>query len=482
MGRLMKNPLIRLVCVLVLGVGAFVVWWGTAPDDEVEALAGPGNMEAIEPERNPADLAKPLVDQVEQDSPAEPEAVETEPVSLAEREAIAAHDPVKITGRVVDVATGEGVADCWISLVSGFRAEAWKSIVPFGLDKEGDLGVLIQVQTDAEGRFAVEVPHGELKGEASVFLAAADGWAEIESPVELLPQEVLFGADLQLEVKAWPPPSAGNITGWLRTERGSFLEGTVPRKDHILLDLVSTELPAIEIRATLEPQTDDQGGVTFSFLFEDVPEGNYQLTLSSLSNYRWAPTSLRVAPPASGLEFLRFDLDDVVPLVFEVFDATSREPITDFEVRHIKQTNSAEHGVLLHTGPLELDQFPRDEAFVWSLEADGYAVAYGDEGAFTEVDGKRIARVALKPGWSTRFLVMGGPEGTRPQPVESADVSVDGVLLGRTDQNGTLDVVLETEPELVNIDYPEWNISMSLTPERRRSNVTPVILLEPKRD
>lgn len=479
----MKNPLIWLVLALVLGGG--LLWLGGDGTDLSDPLAMSELPETRAAEAEPANLAEPeevLVETAVSDS-SEPVVLDAELEASPLREAIAAHRPVEIAGRVVDVATGAGVGGCWVSLTSGRRLEAWREAAFFLTDDEdGDLGVLEQVETDEEGRFAIVVDHGALNGEAAVFLAAATGWAAVTERRDLLPQEIQSGADLLLKVKTWPPPVAGNISGVLRTETGSFPEGAIPRTDHILLDLVSDELPAIEMRAVLEPHKDDLGGVTFSFLFEDVPEGNYELTLSSLGNYRWAPTSLRVAPPASNIEFLRFDLDGAVPLIFEVTDAETGEPVADFEARHIKQTNSAEHGVLLHTGPIESEQFPRDQAFVWSVEADGYAVAYGDQGAFEERDGKRVARIRLNPGWSTRFLVMGGPDGTRPQPLAGAEIRIDGDVAGRTDENGGLVVVMDAEPSEIEVRYLDWKSAAGVSTSRRRSNVTPVILVEPSRD
>lgn len=471
----MKNPLIWIAFVFVLGG----VWlcFGGADASETEPLAAADLPQARRAEFELVNLVEPIEPVVEQ------AAAVAALHSTLEREAIAAHDPVRITGRVVDVATGAGVAGCWVTLVSGPRARIWRdSNFRATGDNEGDIGALEQFETEANGRFEFVLEYGELEGDVSVFLAAAASWAALVGHRDLLPQEVLFGAELLFEVKRWPPPVAGNISGWLRTETGSFPEGAVPRTDHILLDLVSDKLPAIELRAVLEPHKDDVGGITFSFLFEDVPEGNYELTLSSLGNYRWSPTSQRVAPPVSNLEFLRFDLDAVLPLVFEVTDAETGEPVLAFEARHIKQTNSAEHGVLLHTGPIESEQFPRDLAFVWSVEAAGYAVAYGDQSAFEEREGKRVAHVALKRGWSTRFLVMGGPQGSRPQPLAGAEIEIDGEVAGHTDGNGGLVVSLDVEPEQVAVRYLDWEAVEGVATEKRRSNVTPVILSEPSRD
>ena len=189
-----------------------------------------------------------------------------------------------------------------------------------------------------------------------------------------------------------------------------------------------------------------------------------------------------VVPPKSGLEFLRYDLDEGLPLAFEVFDHESGEAIEVYEARHIKQTNSAEHGILLHTGPIETERFPRDMPFTWSVEADGYSVVYGDERAFEDEKKRRVARVELKPGWSTRFLIMGGKRGTRPQPLAGADVYLNLNFAGRTDANGGVSVYAEKEPESIEVRYFDWEVAEAISLEKRRSNVTPVMIFEPARD
>jgi hypothetical protein len=308
------------------------------------------------------------------------------------------------------------------------------------------------------------------------------GWHVLESHQDLSLAALLNEAEVLFHAKQWPPPVAGDVRGWLRSESGSFPANTIPRTDHLLLDLVSTALPAIERRAEIERVENEDGTVELGFQFKDVPEGEYNLTLSSLGHYRWTPTSLLVVPPMEGIVFLRYDLDEVLPLEFLVVDAETHEEIADFEARHIKQTNSDEHGVLLHTGPLEGEQFPLDQPFTWSVEADGYAVAYGNESAFEVVEGRRRALVELQPGWSTRFLIMGGEKGGRPRPLPGADIYLDGEFIGRSGPNGGLVVHRDEPPGSAAVRYLDWEPMNAITLVKRRSNVTPVVMAEPERD
>lgn len=480
----MRSFPLLTTCALVLIGFALLAWLNFGSGESVDPLVAGHPAESTQPERDPADLARPA-DEVAEPA-VEPVPVETPGDEVAKtsipREAIAGEKWIVVQGRVIDLATGAGLAGCAISLVSDERARIWSSRDFFPSSADQPLaGVLLQTETEADGRFEFELRAGEMQADALVYLGTPEGWVALDDSHVLLPQEILFGCDLQFEAKPWPPPSAGDISGWLRAEKGSFPADAVPRRDHILLDLASTELPAINLRATLEPLVDEEGGVTFRFLFEDVPAGEYELTLSSLGNYRWDPSSLRVAPPTTGLEFLRFDLDEVVPLQFEIYDLATNEAIEDFEARHIKITASEEHGLLLHTGPIEASQFPRDQAFLWSVEAAGYAVAYGDEAAFTEEkDGRRVARIGLKTGWSARLLLMGGPRGSRPRAVAGGEVYLDGEFVGRSDSNGGLVVYAKEAPVELTARYPGSSESFWGLVEKRRSNVTPIVMTEPE--
>lgn len=480
----MRNPLAWLMLALLVGGLTFVLWDQSAiPTDPI----GSGQAEEEEEEkRAPADLATPEPEVSEpEEAPIEAETVplDVEPESGVAREAIKSKAPISVTGRVVDRDTGQGIPACWASLVCGQRLEAWSApFIVSELDESRPPGALLQIETDEEGRFQFKIAPDELESACSIFVTGAIGYHVENSPQPLSAASLLNGEEVLFEAKVWPPPVAGNISGWLRTENGGFPANAMPRTNHILIDIVSTALPAIERRADIERVEESDGSVIFKFVFKDVPEGEYNLTLSSLGNYRWAPTSMRVVPPRAGIEFMRYDLDEAPELVFEVFDAETEQPIEGFEARHIKQTNSDEHGVLLHTGPLEGEQFPLDQPFRWSVEADGYAVAYGDESAFEMRDGKRVARVVLSPGWSTRFLIMGGSKGTRPRPLPGVDVYLDDEFVGRSGPEGGLVVSMQEEPSTVEVRYLDWEPMQPISLMKRRSNVIPVVLAEPERE
>jgi hypothetical protein len=335
-------------------------------------------------------------------------------------------------------------------------------------------------QADGRGRFRFEVRDA---GATHVAVEPPEGWNTRRPKVALPPIAPGGSADVTLELLPWPPPVAGDIRGILQSEVGAWSADDLPTVDSVVLDLVSTSEPRIRMRATIEAQADESGGRWLSFTFADVPRGEYELTLSSLDSYRWYPVSTFVSPPAEGIAFLRYDLDRTLPLAFRVLDAATGEPIERYTVRHLKTTVSDDNGVLLHTGPLEPDAFPVDAGFEWSLWADGYAPAFGDETSFAIEGERRVAEVRLARGWGARFLVLGG-RGTK-RPVQGATILLDGEIAGTTRDDGTLDVRRAGPPDAVGVRYLDWTLTHDpleplngRTPERR-GQVIPVLLEPP---
>ena len=457
------KSIVAIVAVAVLGV---LVWTYMGQADEAP-LAGlePTRVEEARTPHVPANLERPIDEVVAAPQESlEPDSVDEQDTAPAPaREVVPGSEYFEVRGDVHHEHTNAPVPE-------------------FSVTLERDGEIVDAMQSDDQGAF--EFTFRDFAPER--FQLRVDpplGWVVKEPLQSIESHHVDAGTRFAFAAKQWPPPIAGDISGWLRAEKGSFSQGTIPRTNHLVLDLVSTEHPPIKRRGNIERTEDARGTVLFVFRFEDVPEGEYNLTLSSLGNYRWEPTSVLVSPPASSIEFLRYDLDQALPVVFRVFDAKSREPIEDFDARHIKQTNSEEHGVFLHTGPLESEQFPLDMPFDWSVEADGYATAYGDESAFTIEDGSRVADVYLARGWSTRFLVMGGMPHTRP--LSGADIVLDGEVVGRTGPDGGLNVSREEAPGSVEVRYFGWTLAKPISivegvNSRSRSRVTPVLLKEPE--
>lgn len=297
-----------------------------------------------------------------------------------------------------------------------------------------------------------------------------EGWRVASGAGELAPRQLNGHRALDVLLERVTTEVAGDIHGYLLSESGEWTSKSVPQSRSVLLDLVPTQEPRISTRGEITPIVDAEGRTTIEFLFKDVAPGEYELTLSALDGFRWAPQSLRVSPPADGLTFVRYDKDRTLPLVFEVFDAKTREPIKAFSARSVKLTPSNGNGVFLHAAPISIregaeleerdgvvvetgamrtGEYALNEPMEWVVNADGYAPAYGDESAFTQYPDKRVAQVYLTRDWATRVVALARDPAARL--AAGAEVLLDGRSVGRTRDDGTLIVRAESAPERVEV-------------------------------
>ena len=309
---------------------------------------------------------------------------------------------------------------------------------------------LCRIESDAQGQFRTP----QLAEEAL--------WMRVEPPDGLLcdtPRVELNGRRNEIVVPLHRDPKtlAGAIRGELLREGGPWTRETLPKQGSVMLDLVPASGAKWSRRADLTSEFDAQGGAHLRFAFESLPKGEYELTLSSLSAWRWNPTSLRVTAPIDNVTFLRYDLDKSSQLVFKVSDRASGERIEKFDVRALALTPSQDNGVFLHTGPLETANVPDDARFSWSLSAEGYQPAFGDESAFVRHGGERIAEIALERGWATKLLVLVRDPAAKPGV--HAQVELDGRSAGFTGEDGMLAVTAQKAPDRIVVRLPGWRMT-----------------------
>ncbi len=325
----------------------------------------------------------------------------------------------------------------------GWRLGAGPVAASSALERQRALEPPPRAQSHAE---ALEVPERESTGER--LAGTSEAFAQADHRGDGPPGRVLE-ADVE-------EPLAGAIRGELLREGGPWTEATLPKPGSVLLDLVPSAGPKHSRRAQLASEPDGRGGLRLRFEFASLPRGEYELTLSSLSTWRWNPTSLRVSPPIDNITFLRYDLDRCSPLVFRVTDRSSGAPIEHFDLRALRLTPSQDNGVFLHTGPLETAAVPDDLRFQWSLWAEGYRPVFGDENSFERRNGARVAEIALDRGWATKALVLMRDPSLKP--ALRVEVLCDGRSIGFTGEDGMLALAAEKPPERIEVRLPGWKM------------------------
>jgi hypothetical protein len=264
--------------------------------------------------------------------------------------------------------------------------------------------------------------------------------------------------------------AAGSIRGRLDLGAGTDFKDSVVRlraRDGRSFDRL------VDVRARGEVVNFSRGalrmGEPFAFKFEDVPAGDYELSVVPFDGSSWVPNSLRISPPANDLVFTRMDTP-TEELVFRVTDAESGAPIkevfTQFHSPPIWYPGATRHR------PGEPLVVKLDGAFRWNLHAPGYALASGDQDDFEPRGaGRREAVVHLERGWGARLLLrdnlgLFGNFDTdrwavflevagRP-PLARAKLFADGEQVGVSDADGLVELRLEQEPARIEVRKPGW--------------------------
>ena len=269
------------------------------------------------------------------------------------------------------------------------------------------------------------------------------------------------------------------VSGHLRSRKGTWDDLDRLIAGHVHIELIARDRAEPARTAQLTRVDDPSGEVRIAFRFQGVPEGTYDLTISTTDHFRWVPASLEVTPPIKDLEIWCFDDRETLSVGFRVIDAETLEEIQGYSVWSVRTEVSEEKGVLFHAGPLEADKVPLDAPIQWRLWTDGYAPAAGDERAFAEeVEGRWIAEVHLRRGWGRRIVVLGADPVMRP--LRGARVVLDGVEVGTTNDEGALDVELDQAPQLVSASYGDLRLEEApFATVDRRAHIAVLVVREP---
>lgn len=481
--------------ILIAGIGLFA--WLDAEGQHKDALAGLEHEAATESEPQRADLTAPT-DLVAEESPNKES---REVITLAEEESSRlSNGQLRVRVRVQDKATGLPVSDhgffmyCGpLRLVQDRMTPSWFSHEGFVNAPRGDrdtytvaeLEYDIFVQegiSDANG--VVEFATLNVENHHTVALRAngLEGWRVPGYPRVITNEELQSPGGILVEVERWPPPPGGDISGILRPEHGRFPAFASPDLDQLVVEMCSVEKPYVTRQAELIRDVDTLGNSIVNFRFHNVPDMLFDVRVSSSGSYSWSPASVQVAPPQAALEFVRLSESDHLPIEFEVVDAQTGKAISDYEVRRIHHGMWEDSYSLLTLRPLEGEQLRIDEEFYWTVYADDYAVAYGDQDDVHRQTDRMFVRVELKRGSNAMFIVSGQPRGEDRKPLFGVDIIVDGTFAGTTDQNGVFYHASERTPASVDFRYQDWTLQYPTRPWHNGPTLVPALMVEPARN
>ena len=327
----------------------------------------------------------------------------------------------RLVGRVLDQ-DGQGIAGVQLFLLppaSDAPPAAWAWF-------PGD-------KSDVTGRYLFEwLPPGEY---------VLRPYPERHEPMELT-VGILAGQTVEQDLVLDALESAGSIRGRVVTRSGRY-DGWVR------VGLRSTTAPGkmFDTRPKLER---DGERMVADFEFEDLPQGEYEMTVSAGSLMQVTPTSLTVRPPIDGLEFVIEDAGPMVSFGFHTFDAQTGERIAEFNLYYsASKTLTTNSGG--EWGTAAIEWVPADKAFFWAITPKGYMPAYGDQDSFGGDGALRFAELHLERGWGVQFNIY-GLDGSLPGVV----VLLDGREAGISDADGIVRVRSAEPPRRVQFQFRDW--------------------------
>jgi len=360
----------------------------------------------------------------------------------------------RVGGRVVDT-TGAGVPEARVQL-----HEPGKE----------DEAPLFLTTTNRAGSFELErVPAGSW-----VVRIVPRKHAGSRFPVDLPPGRVAL-QDTVLPAA----PNAGSVEGRLYVQDG------IPH-DSPVLTLASNEGSAWHALARAHRNgRNESGELVYTFRFDDVPSGEYELTVGALGwrdatrGNAWSPPAHKVFPPRDGVLFHCRASEEPLEFRFDVLGPDDR-PLRGAEVTF------GPGGWL--SGSFDLDwtrtfRVPRDASLSWSVHAPHHRPVSGTEADIRHEEGGGVIELRPSPGWgATLYLVAASFDrearaldalqaGWMTNPVVGAKAYADGRLLGRSDARGRLELAGDQRPERIVLRAEGWVAKQLSRPDRRRGGL-----------
>lgn len=296
-----------------------------------------------------------------------------------------------------------------------------------------------EIGADGKGRFAFK---WLVRGEYEVTVQD-DRYDEWKSAVSIEAESTQ-----RLEARLTAGVPLGTVSGVLRSRTGQHRSkgGSVSLKSLDDSDFFLYKTVTYRKRS---------GEYLAEFSFDDVPSGNYELSLQPLDNMRWETRQMIVSPPAEGLEFICEDGGPTFDLEVRAIDAETGDPIG-------KSWNIVWQGDPLDDVRLDDDwetglyeAVPEGVSLHWALHAEGYRLARGDESHIHAEANHRVIEARLVRGWGQIFKVT-----TRErEPIAGVELVADGNSLGVTDSQGMVSMDLDAKPRSLEFRYEGWHVS-----------------------
>lgn len=330
-----------------------------------------------------------------------------------------------IEGSVQD-AKGGGVPTAWIQL--------------FALSSPSE--PLGEIGADSKGRFA--------------FLWLAAGEYEVRVQTDRYEEwvsrvSVVAGTTEKVEARPAASVPLGTVSGVLRSRTGQH------RSKGNIVALKSLDDPDFFLFKSVGYRKRD-GEYQGSFSFDEIPAGQYELSLRPLDNLRWNTLRMNVSPPVEGLEFICEDDVPTFDFGFRAIDAETGDPI-EKSWSIVWQGNPLDNIRLeddWETGLYEA--VPEGVSLTWVLRAKGYRLARGDESDIRPGTDHRVIEARLVRGWGQVFKVTES-EGDPGDPIAGVELLADGVSVGVTDARGMVSMDLDAKPSRLEFRFDGWHVS-----------------------
>ena len=206
-------------------------------------------------------------------------------------------------------------------------------------------------------------------------------------------------------------------------------------------------------------------GTSGAFVFEDVPPGRFELSISTLQGFPCSPAAIQVSAPSDGIVFTCDDEVRVRDYRLQAVDAESDARLGRFH--WLARVDGVD---VVPSRPGDLLELADGVRFEWWASAPGYRIAHGTERDFEPQGAEYRATCALQRGFGARLVLedwtgaisrspMRGERATTrwsPGLLSGVEVVADGVPVATSDDHGLAEIELPAAPTRIELRLAGW--------------------------